>query len=253
MQRIALRHYRLFSRAPYLEFVGDTIAIRLPSVFGGRARWTIPLAELAVVRPHHLVQVTQDRGTGRVFVEPVLTPYLSTTSPNVSPNLELLFRSPQRIPPIRLAAIINTKLSYRLSRSAKGMFLDGVALRAVNPKAAAETLASAGAELVPSPGWWLTEHRETTTDPQAVEKVRTNGARTRIAAKAAGLAFPLLLVARWGADHSAGWWPYPLVGALAGAFGVNAWAKKSNRENDVATAKPAPASTPGTPPEPGPQ
>jgi hypothetical protein len=93
--RVPLRHYRLFSRQPYIELDGSEIRLRLPGIFG-RKVWNLNVVDVAVVDDE--LSSCGDSGDDWVVEEPVKIPYAVTTSPNVNPNLELLFRTPQRIP-----------------------------------------------------------------------------------------------------------------------------------------------------------
>jgi hypothetical protein len=233
-ERLPLRHYRLFSRASYLEVDPEVLAIRLPGYFGGGYLWKIPLNEVAVVDASHVAQTSQDLGTGRVFTSPVYVPYLPTTSPNVNANLELLFLHPRRLPPIRVTAAWNSSVSWRVAQSPKGLWVDGLEFRMVDPAAALDVLTRAGAETVRSPIWWFTEHRETTTEPEVVAMVAASQRRSRTAAGAVVAAFPLLIAARWALDHSHSGAAYALgaVG-VAGAFGVPFWLKLRNRQDKL--------------------
>jgi hypothetical protein len=233
-ERLSLRHYRLFSRASYLEVDPETLAIRLPGYFGGGYSWKIPLNEVAVVDASHVAQTSQDLGTGRVFTSPVRVPYLPTTSPNVNANLELLFLHPRRLPPIRVTAALNSSVSWRTAQSPKGLWIDGLELRMVDPVAAFDVLTRAGAEAVRSPIWWLTEHRETTTEPKVVEMVAASQRRSRRAAGAVVAAFPCLIAARWAIDHSDNAIAYVFGSlGLAGTFGVAFWMKLRDRQDKL--------------------
>lgn len=44
-----------------------------------------------------------------VFVVPLLVPYLFTTGPLTDPTTALVFKTPQRVPPIRAAAAIGAE------------------------------------------------------------------------------------------------------------------------------------------------
>jgi len=108
---------------------------------------------------------------GWVFRDPLRIPYAATTSRyKTQPNLELLFRRPQRIPPLRVGGAMTLGLPYRASRRS-GVNVDGVKLRAENPRDAIDALEAAGVARVQRPTAWLREHRSITSDPLAIQAV----------------------------------------------------------------------------------
>ena len=225
---IVLRYYRLFARTPYIDVAAGSANFRVPSVFGGRRWWSVPISEIGVV-DNSLAVEGADQDLGWVFVDPTLTPYLATTSPNTPPNLRLAFRHPQRIPPVRLLSAYNLGVPYRRSRSAAGVALDGVMLRAQDPVAAMTILANAGAERVGAVLPWLARYRETTTDPVALHETAVIAKRRRFASLLVWIALPCLVIARAGLNSSHAWWPYVVggVGLLVG-FIVPVWVRRRN-------------------------
>jgi len=164
--RVLLRHYRIFARRPYIELDGPTIRLRLPGIFGRKA-WSLNAADVAVVdtEPSAWNGSGDDIEDDWVCDEPVNIPYAVTTSPNVSPNLELLFKTPQRIPSLGILGAKTIELSYFRARSAGGILIDGLDLRARDWEAAVETLTAAGLERADASGVWLRDHRQITQDP----------------------------------------------------------------------------------------
>ncbi len=226
--RVVLRYYRLFARAPYIDVAASAASFRVPSVFGGRRSWSVSMSEIGVV-DNSLAVEGADKDLGWVFVNPTLTPYLATTSPNTPPNLGLVFRHPQRIPPVRLLSAYYLGLPYRGSRSAEGVALDGVMLRAQDPAAAMATLANAGAERVDAVLPWLARYRETTSDPVALHETAVIAKRGRFTSLLVFVALPCLVVARVGLNDSHAWWPWVLggVGLLIG-FVIPVWVRRRN-------------------------
>jgi hypothetical protein len=154
--RVPLRHYRFFSRRPYIELDGPVIRFRLPGIFGRKA-WNLNASDVAVVDTEP--SGCESFGDDWVYEEPVNIPYAVTTTPNVNPNLELLFKTPQRIPSLGILGAKTIELSYFESRSAAGIRIDGLDLRAQHPEAAVEALAAAGLERVDRSGAWLQLNR----------------------------------------------------------------------------------------------
>jgi hypothetical protein len=225
--RIVLRYYRLFARTPYIEVAAGVASFRVPSVFGGRRWWHVPISEIGVV--DNSLSVHDPGEPGWVFVDTIALPFLATTSSSSAPNLRLLFRHPQRIPPVRLLSAFNTSLPYRRSRSAAGFAVDGVLLRAQDPAAAVTIFANAGAERVAAAPAFLARYRQTTTDPVALHETAVIAKRRRLTGVLAWVALPCIVIARVGLDNSHAWWPYAVggVGLLVG-FIVPLWLRRRN-------------------------
>ena len=186
----------------------------------------MPISEIGVVDNSLAVEGDQE-DLGWVFVEATVTPYLATTTSSTPPNVGLVFRRPQRIPPLRLFGAYNLGLSYRRSRSAAGLAVDGVMLRAQDPAAAMTTLANAGAERVGAVLPWFARYRETTTDPVALHATAGIAKRRRFAAVLTWVALPCIAIARVGLNNSHVWWPYAVggVGLLIGVV-VPLWLQR---------------------------
>jgi hypothetical protein len=228
--RVPLRHYRLFSRASSLEVGDGTLVLRLPGVFGANRPWRVPLADVAVVDQRHITEVDDDLHRGRVFVDPVTMPYLATTTASFAPNLQLLFREPVRMPAVRLIGALNLMLPFRASRSARGAWVDGIGVRARDPRSAIESLAASGVERIISPVLWLTDHRPTSTDPSLVETVQAQERRTRRVRAAVAAMFPVFVVTSWWARSSPSPWGLAAIGVeCAAVFALPAWAKRRSR------------------------
>ncbi len=233
--RLPIRHYRLFSRSP-VSRSGSRDA-RDPSAWilrrlvpmedsteRGRSvstRLTSPRRRRISAPAGYLPR----RSTCPISRRPART---STPTWNCCSYTRVDFRQ------IRVTAALNSSVSWRVAQSPKGMWVDGLEFRMVDPLAAFDAFARAGAETVRSPIWWLTEHRETTTEPKVVAMVAANQRRSRMAAGAVAVAFPALIAARWALDHSNGAAAYTLgaVG-LVGAFGVPFWLRRLNRRDKL--------------------
>jgi hypothetical protein len=223
--RVPLRHYRFFSRQPYIELDGPVIRLRLPGIFGGRKMWNLDAGDVAVVDTEP--SSSDDSGEGWVFEEPVNIPYAVTTSPNVNPNLELLFKTPQRIPSLRVLGAQTIGLPYLQSRSAAGILIDGLDLRAIDPVAAVEALAAAGVERVDRTGAWLRRHRRITQDPALMEVAGANDRRQRWVGAVVMVAVILLIGLKFfGGDNPSNWELGALGLGLLVIFGLPVWARR---------------------------
>ena len=223
--RVPLRHYRLFSRQPYIELDGPVMRLRLPGIFGGRKVWNLNVADVAVVDTEP--SSSDDTGDDWVFEEPVIIPFAATTSQNVNPNLELLFKTPQRIPALRVFGAQTIGLSYFQSRSAAGVQIDGLDLRAEDPVAAVETLAVAGMERVDRTGAWLRRHRHVTQDPALMKVAKANDQRQRWVGAVVMVVVALLIGLRIFGDGISDNWVMGAVGlALLVVFGLPVWARR---------------------------
>jgi hypothetical protein len=224
--RIALRHYRYLSRAPYLELAAGAVSLRLPSLFGGTQRWDVPVEEVVVVDTRQVA--ADDPQDGWVFRDPLRIPYAATTSPNMKPNLVLLFSQPQRIPRLRMGGAMTLGLRYRASRRS-GVNLDGVRLRAKSPGDAIDALAAAGVARVERPTAWLREHRSITNDPGAIQAVARRRRRVVWLYAVFFLAVILASVTRIIHGSSSRWLLSASVVAFLGAFALTWWANRDSR------------------------
>lgn len=169
MRVIELRRYRWDYRTARVEIVEGTANIYLPQYFTEQP-WSVPLSGTAVVDvsvpPPDPVNGEDD---GPLFEPPVAVPYLATTTPFTDPTICLLFGQPQRVPPLRFGVaqspFIGLPFGFFRSRSQDGGVLDGVLLRAVDPKAAVAELVAAGAEQPRDVNSWLAARRAVVTDP----------------------------------------------------------------------------------------
>lgn len=169
---IPLRTYRFYGKKSRIEVDGGIARLFLPQYFG-RAIWEIPIdsigvTDLSTLEAPPALEDTNLRKTPRI-------PYFFTTGTVTSPNLLLLFRTPQRVPPVRaivaLAPNVDLPFGYREARS--GALIDGTLLRAVDAKAAAAFLAQAGAEVIEDPTSWLIRYREIVADEAHATELRT--------------------------------------------------------------------------------
>jgi hypothetical protein len=199
--------------------------LRLPGIFGGRKVWKLNVADVAVVDTEP--PSSDDTGDDWVFEEPVIIPFAATTSQNVNPNLELLFKTPQRIPSLRMFGAQTIELFYFESRSAAGVQIDGLDLRAEDAVAAVETLAAAGVERVDRTGAWLRRHRRVTQDPALMKVAKTNDQRQRWVTAIVMVAFILMIGLKFFGDDIPDNWVFGAVGlALLVVFGLPVWARR---------------------------
>jgi hypothetical protein len=210
--RVVLRHYLMFSRTPFVDVSSSGVRLHLPSFFGGQRDMTVAMDELAVVDA--MVEVAPPDDSPAVYVTPLRLPYLATTTSNVSANVVLLFATPQRLPRLRWGGSMTSGLG-RAGRSVDGVLVDGVRLRAQEPRAAIDAIAGAGAARVGDADAWLRTHRETTRDPAAVAEVHSIGRRNRVSYALTVLTLVLLSIGRVMAAHTKAWWPVAVLFALA--------------------------------------
>jgi hypothetical protein len=198
--RIALRRFRLLSRASYVDVDRSGATLVIPRVFGRRGRWFIPLDVIGVVVPDHgaAIEKVVLRGTTNgewVTRTEFHVPYVATTSPLTAPNLVLLFTVPQRVLPIRFFAGRDLDLSWRQTRGQDGVGVDGVALRAVDPEAARLALLGQGARVVADPDAFVEQYREVVRDPAEVRRIVAGKRRSAILLGCFGVAAFAMLIA----------------------------------------------------------
>lgn len=224
--RVPLRHYRLVSRQPYIELDGPLLRLRLPAVFGGRQMWNLNVADVAVVDTEPVNN--DDSGNDWAFERRVNIPYAVTTHPLVAPNLVLLFKTPQRIPPLRIGGAAIIDLPYFKSRTETGVQIDGLHLRARDPVAAVQILAATGVERVDRPAAWMRRHRPVTQDPTLVQVARAKDRNHRwIGTIVTVFATGLLGLRIFVGDRDPSNWDLGALGfALLVIFGLPAWARR---------------------------
>ena len=164
MTTIPLRAFPLVPRKPELRAEGGVLTFRLPGWFGSTT-FSTPLSNVAVAA----LDAAEDMGPDVVLAEPLVIPYVYTSSATKPPNIGLAFAEPVALPAFRLlvrqqANELAPKRPAREGRPA-GRYVDGMVLRAVDPAAAVAALAEAGAVPVSNPTAWLVERRELVTDP----------------------------------------------------------------------------------------
>jgi hypothetical protein len=148
----------------------------------------------------------------------------------VKPNVALFFNTPRRIPPLRRLGGMNSSLSRRASRSADGVLIDGIHLRAVDAREAIDTIAGAGAARIGDADAWFMERRETSRDAAVVAEGESIARRNKVSSVLGLIGFVLLVGARGLFDHTAAWWVdlIAAVGAVAG-FGIPAILNRRNK------------------------
>lgn len=174
--RIPLRAYWFVPRKPWLAVDGTDLVVRVPGWWGGRT-WRAPLAGGAVAD----LDMVVDPGEVEpgYYEEPVVTPYLATTSMVSTPNVAVVFRDPVPVPHLRLLAWDQRRaeIPKRPARGDRpaGRYVDGVMVRAAEPHAAVEALVAAGAERTTDPDGWLRDRRAAVTDPALVAELDRAG------------------------------------------------------------------------------
>ena len=228
--RVRLAHTGRRSRRSSIEMDGGLITLPTSGVLGSRP-WSIPAAQIGVVNLRNLDDAAEllDQEPEAV-TEAVTVPYLATSAHPGGPNIALLFRGPQRVPHLpRLGG--TGVLSARESRSHRGLFLDGVGLRAEDPVEAVIAAIAEGAErkhTIPTCGSATTVPRS--GNSKALAAVAVHERRSRVAAVTMIASVVLLLGMRWASSQTDSWWPLPfaLVSVLL-IFGVPIWMKRRER------------------------
>ncbi|MGH9111646.1 MAG: hypothetical protein ACRDZN_05010 [Acidimicrobiales bacterium] len=168
-RRVALRDFGYRSRKSRVEFAAYSAHLVLPRYFG-RDEVSVPAASIAVV---DLTAPGSPRDVGRIRAQfpDRSIPYLHTASRRRSPTTLLLFAEPQPVPPVRLRAALDPSVrrsveppvGYRSSRRKPPRQVDGMLLRADNPRWAADRFVAAGClRGVHRGGGWYADWRGTT-------------------------------------------------------------------------------------------
>lgn len=225
LRRIPLRQLPLVGRDSYIELDGESVVLHVPRLLAGGAAWRIPLAGVVVVDPSS--GGSRDSGTrGLTFVEPVSLPYLATATAWKAPNLQLLFEAPRELPRLRLRAALNPSLR----RLVRGAVVDGVALRALDAWAAVDAAAAAGIPRTTTPVSWLTDHRETTRDPDMAAAARAaDRAHLRVRLGVTALLPVVVATAWWTQRSGSGWGAAAVAAESAAALALPVVARRSRR------------------------
>ena len=208
-------------RRPSIAVDGRVVKVRLPTWFGGEA-WQIPIDQVGVW-PAPESGYSQALNDKNVFFRGGLrVPLAKTRSNYMKPNLALLCKTPQRVPPIRRFVGTTSGLSRSASRSARGDDLDGVLVRVGDRDATLAELVALGAERVDSPIEWLKPTRITL--PASAEEARQAARRAKLMARSAWVLMAAVLLYQLGArllSGSVGFWVVTaLMAAAAPAWGV---------------------------------
>jgi hypothetical protein len=228
---IPLRTYRLSRKRHCIQLSAGIARVSLPQYFG-RATWDVRIDAIGVT---DLSGVGESKGWADANLRSVpRVPYLFTTGPMTSPNLMLLFRTPQRLPPVRriVAVAPNVDLPFRYREARSGALVDGVLFRAVDAQSATATLIEGGAELVDDAASWLGQHREVVKDDRAAAALRSRrkalarlGLVSAVMISAAFLAgIPL----RGRGDFPV--WGWLVLAVLVGGLALNVVIRRGNRE-----------------------
>ena len=145
-RRVALRDYGYRTRKSRVEFAAYAAHLQLPRYFG-RDELTVPATWIAVVdlttpgSPRDPADI-RAQFPGRTIA------HLPTASSRRAPTTLLLFATPQAVPPLRwgpaLRPVGRLPFGYAASRRRPAPGIDGVLLRADNPRWAADRFVAAG-------------------------------------------------------------------------------------------------------------
>lgn len=170
--RVPLRSYRFAPRKAWLAVDGADVVVRVPGWWGGKT-WRAPLAGSAVA-DLDLVDAAGGIVAG-YFEEPVFTPYVHSTNQLTDPNVGLVFATPVPVPNLRLLVRdgLGDEIPKRPATGERpaGRYVDGIMVRAVDPRAAVEALVAAGAERTADPDGWLRARRAAVNEPEVVAQI----------------------------------------------------------------------------------
>lgn len=168
-KRIPLKTYRWKKNPPHIWVSGEWLVVSIPTYFGDH-EWRLPLDEVAIVDARDPAgPVAEDHPNlehdySRRLKREQLVPYLATTASVAPPTSGLLFRRPQRVPPVRASAVRNPMHPFpfgaKATKSSEGAYLDGVLLREEVPGHLAAIASGHGIELATGLDWFE-RHRET--------------------------------------------------------------------------------------------
>ena len=143
---VALRDYGYRKRKAQVEFAAYSAHLQVPRYFG-QDELTVPATWIAVVdltapgSPRDPADI-RAQFPGRTIA------HLPTASSRRAPTTLLLFAAPQAVPPLRWSAALRPwgrlPFGYRASRRRPVPHIDGVLLRADNPRWAADRFVAAG-------------------------------------------------------------------------------------------------------------
>jgi hypothetical protein len=233
-RRVALRDYGYRTRRARVDFAAYAAHLRLPRYFG-RGELAVPASWIAVVdltapgSPHDPAEF-RAQFPGRTIA------HLPTASPRRAPTTLLLFAAPQPVPPLTLLAAARPTprlpFGYRASRRHPPARLDGVLLRADNPRWTVDRFVAAGAMRgVHRDGGWYADQRGTSAARPGVDPAWARPTVDRLDGLARLLALaviPLVAAMASGTElPRLAWWA--LVAALVLAAGCKAWAERLYR------------------------
>jgi hypothetical protein len=196
-----------------VEVDSGVARLRLPSYFLDRV-WEIPLDDAGVLHAG-IAEMTALIDTSYRLQDGLELPYFFTATATMPANLAVLFRTAQRIPPLRYRALWRRTrgLSFgvRETRSSGGLCVDGILLRSANASEAVDTVVAFGAERVTDPVDWFAAQSRVRVDMRVAKSRRQANRRAGLAQGFASLSFAV------GAASSvvdAGPWRW-LVGIIA--------------------------------------
>jgi hypothetical protein len=196
-----------------VEFAAYAAHLQLPRYFGDD-EFSVPASWIAVV---DLTTPGSPRNPAEIaahFPGRTIT-YLPTASPRRAPTTLLLFAGPQPVPPLRPTAAAHPALrlpfGYRASRRRPAAQLDGVLLRADNPRWTADRFVAAGCMRgVHRDGGWYADQRGTSAARPGADPAWARPAVDRLdgVARVLAVAAILLGVAVALRTERPGWaWP----------------------------------------------
>jgi len=139
------------------ELTSEAVTLVMPGILG-RRRWTIPMAVITVVDP-------DGEAEDVVATRPLTIPRFYEAPAFSNRALTLLFETPRRVPPYRRIWAVGTGVSPRRTRSAAGVWADGVVLNFRQRPAVVAAFAQAGARATPSEPAWARAHGLPLSDP----------------------------------------------------------------------------------------
>jgi hypothetical protein len=209
-RRVALRNFGYRESRARVEFAAYAAHVQLPRYFGPD-ELSVPADWVAAVDLTAPGTPRDPAAIGAHFPGRTI-PYLPTASSRRAPTTLLLFAAPRPVPPLRASAAlrpgVRLPFGFWSSRRRPVPQVDGVLLRADNPRWAVDRFVAAGCMRgVHRDGGWYADHRSASAARPGSDPPWSRAAVDRLDGAARLLALALV----------------PLAAALAGWLSTPAW------------------------------
>jgi hypothetical protein len=176
---IPIRYFGWMRRRPSLDVSGHAVRLIMRNYVSDP--WYFDARDLAAVDSTREFNGTVDEDLD------IDLPVMKTRGNFTTPNLTLLFKTPQRVPRLRPLAGADLPWTYRRSRSPQGETADGIQLQTSDPRGALEILAAAGAAVPERPLEWLRAARPELWKPALRAEVRRRRRQSTVMSVAAAI------------------------------------------------------------------